>query len=111
MIKKNRHTSCAALPPDPGAFGAIGGAIHLSGRIGPPRRATARHRVRVCAGAPGLFAKDLFNRPGEAGEIDNDKRATVPLDQSGALERVQLPRHRFAVGTHAGGDLRMGGDR
>ena len=111
MIKKKSAHICAALPPDPGTFGAIGGPIQLSGRIGPPRRATGRHRVRVCAGAPGLFAKDLFNRPGEAGEIGNDKRATAPLDQSGALERVQLPRHRFAVGTHAGGDLRMGGDR
>ena len=111
MIKKNRRTSYAVLPPDPGTFRAIAGAIHLSGRTGPPRRATGRHRVRVWAGAPGLFAKDLFNRPGEAGEIGNDKRATAPLDQSGALERVQLPRHRFAGGTHAGGDFRMGGER
>ncbi len=85
MIKKKSAYIVRRFAAGPGTFEAIGGAIHLSGRIGPPRRATGRHRVRVWAGAPGLFAKYLFNRPGEAGEIGNDKRATAPLDHSGAI--------------------------
>ena len=74
--------------PVSGHSGAIAGPFHLSGRIDPGRGATGRCRESPCDGVLGLFAENLFNRSGEAGDIANDERAIVPLDQADALDSV-----------------------
>ena len=56
---------------------------------------------------PVLFAQYLFDQTCELADIANDEHPAMLLNQAGAGEIVEFPRHSFAVGAYATCDFRM----
>ncbi len=70
-------------------------------------RGTCYDNPRKGRRPPGLLAQHLFDQTCELADIANGEHPAMLLDQAGAGEIVEFPRHSFAVGAYATCDFRM----